>query len=128
MRCPKCSAFSPNKLKCDGEPVSFHESFAAFEASAKSGCELCTVLFWNIQKFRWGRNERLDRYAELTYNADPLAVRWYDIGKDINGHAIQGLDVLYGAKASKKRVAYSILQEPAEIELPGKCCCTVGCR
>ena len=128
MRCPKCSALSPTNLQCDGEPVPFHEGFAAFEASAKSGCELCTVLFWNIQKFRWGRDERLVRYAELTNNPDPLMVRWYDMGKDFNGHVIQGLEVLYRTQSSKKRLAYSVLQEPAELELPGTCDSPTDCR
>ena len=48
-RCQICSALCPDDLECDGDEVPFHDSFAALEAAAKSGCELCTVLFWNIQ-------------------------------------------------------------------------------
>jgi hypothetical protein len=120
MRCQKCIELSRDKLKCNGEPVPFHDGFAAFEASARSGCELCTVLFWNIQKFRWGRDERLVRYAELARSSEPLAVRWYDMGKNFNGHVIQGLEVLYRGTASKKRLTYSVLQDPAEVDLPGE--------
>ncbi|KAJ9613324.1 hypothetical protein H2200_003266 [Cladophialophora chaetospira] len=38
--------------------------------------------------------------------------------KDHNGHIIQSLEVVYSKTASKKRVAYSILKDPAEVELP----------
>ncbi|OCT44623.1 hypothetical protein CLCR_05577 [Cladophialophora carrionii] len=118
MRCQECIKLTPDILKCDGEPVPFHDSFAALEASARSGCELCTVLFWNIQKFRWGRDERLIRHAELARSSDPLAVRWYDMGKIFTGHVVQGLEVLYRNMALKKRLAYSVLQDPAEVDLP----------
>ncbi|EXJ55409.1 hypothetical protein A1O7_08336 [Cladophialophora yegresii CBS 114405] len=118
MRCQECIKLTPDDLKCDGEPVPFHDSFAAFEAFARSGCELCTVLFWNIQKFRWGRDERLIRHAELASSSDTLAVRWYDMGKGLTGHVIQGLEVLYRNTARKQRVTYSVLQDPAEVDLP----------
>jgi hypothetical protein len=119
MRCQKCSALSSDTLRCDGDAVPFHESFREFEVSAKAGCELCAVLFWNIQKFRWGRNERLLRYDELAACPDPLAVRWCDMGKNISKQVIQSLDILYrNAVPERKRLTYSILQNPAEVDLP----------
>lgn len=119
-RCQICSALSPASLICDGDAIRFHDSFTAFEASAQSGCELCTVLFWNIQKFRWGRDERLTRHAELAKCSDPLDLRWFDMGRDNKGHVIQGLEVLYRDRPRAKRVTYSVVQDLAEVELPGK--------
>lgn len=119
-RCQICSALSPASLTCDGAAARFHDSFAAFEASAQSGCELCTVLFWNIQKFRWGRDERLMRHAELVKCSDPLDVRWFDMGRDNKGNMIQGLEVVYRDQPDARRVTYSVLQDPSEVELPGK--------
>jgi hypothetical protein len=42
------------------------------------------------------------------------------MGKNFNGHVIQGLEVLYRGTASKKRLTYSVLQDPAEVDLPGE--------
>jgi hypothetical protein len=119
MRCDVCATLTRDVLRCDGDPVPFHENFAAFEGATRAGCELCIALFWNIQKFRWGDNQRIVRYQELSNSSEPLSLRWHDMKRDINGHVIQGLDIVY-RHTPGKRLAYSILQLPKEVQLPRK--------
>jgi hypothetical protein len=119
MRCNVCATITRDALECDGDLVPFHENFAAFEVAARSGCELCVALYWNIQKFRWGDTQRIVRHQELSKSSESLSLRWRDMKRDVNGHVIQSLDVVYHRQPGK-RLAYSIMQLPEEVKLPRK--------